>query len=198
MSTKVIKRTPDLGIGIKLQPLSAPAPDAPPAQTPCDVTGAYWALTLDSQWQQLEPDPWNAIWPVSVGNYVADVEIGDYLDSGYSYELWRITRCAIRMDRRAGLVGIALGPAAAGVRWTWDWVIPPIPTAEYPEEWHNVGEFGGHDTRQVGSVLLVELYPGVAPNYYLEEAWNATLTALAWCGDTQVAQLVLQVGMSDY
>lgn len=200
MSTKVIKRTPDLGIGIKLQPLSAPAPDAPPAQTPCDVTGAYWAATLGTTYRADSPDFYSWVSGPTVNEFVADVEMPPYFAAAddWTYEYWRLSRVGLRMDMRYGFIGVPFGPSTGGVTWTWDWDIPEMPPSP-GGEWDNEGLFGGHQTQQMGSILLVEIYPGVTPNYLdLETGWTATLTATARCGDVQVGQLVMTVGTRGY
>lgn len=190
MSTKVIKRTPDLGIGIKLQPLGDAAEQPVPAAAAqsCVVSGVGWA------WDYRSFDP------TSVSNPSADFPLGGPLvnvDENVGGRAVRInvTPPAWMADAWSGehdayiFYGVPEGDAIAGLSWTWE--VSGVTEAQAAIGGAG-GQWSGLVVDSVGPLLRVrigDLDPADA-------VWSVTITATARCGTDDVGTLSLVTGMS--
>lgn len=105
-TTKVIKRTPDLGLKIRLQPVAEAAPcDCAPGGSGCEVTDTLWAAI-----------------PV-----VYQFEDYGYIEGGVSYDTERqpldprnmMTAPNGEGEPEKVHYGVPLGPSVDDVIWTW-------------------------------------------------------------------------------
>lgn len=191
MSTKVIKRTPDLGIGIKLQPLGAagaPAdPSVPaPAAHSCAVASVGWA------WDYRTFDPNFISAPSSdfpMGGPMVNVDEtvdGRAVRIGVTPPAWMPEWWEGEHDAYI-FYGVPEGEAIAGVSWTWE-----ITGLAEAEDAISAGEaqWSGLVVDSVGPLLRVrigDLEPAAA-------IWSVTITATARCGSEEVGTLSLVAG----
>lgn len=180
MSTKVIKRTPDLGIRIRLQPVSAtptdkPAPSAPVPAGGCDVTGVAWASPVLRNTD--DPEYPYLFLP--------------QLDSAIDYEAPDITRVRSWVAGVFGsdvsqAVGFAVGPATAGVRWEVSVTSTEWPGSDTPLR---AAEWDYYTVEVYGPVVVVTQLAGPIPY----DAWHADITLSAFCGAAPVGTLVWRI-----
>ena len=171
----VIQRTPDLAVGIRLQ--RSPEPPAPAIGGACDADALAWTGLgfVDAYGGVSHPFIGRG---VSSPGGSSGVPVAVF--AGMDLADWVGTR---------RLIGMPLGEAC-GVRWEWEWSIPPTPsTAGDSDVW-----WDGHVTRTLGTLLLVEILPGYRR---YEVSWLATLTAVAWCGNRRIGELVLELGQRE-
>lgn len=175
--TRVVQRTPNLGLSIRLQPLAAdadllplrPAPDPDPDPDPdpvsgCEVSGVAWG-TL----------------PTTIGPYQTYSPIVYSTDGGATN--WRLDPRSVYGSTpvTSTVVGIPSGASIDGVRWEWAWMagepIVPVSITASPQ------------------LLVVSVPPIDLANDYKYSSWS--LSAQAFCGDTLVGTLTLQLFISE-
>lgn len=167
---KVIKRTPDLGIKIRLQPVVVPAPALAPGPAaggcPCEATGVAWAdiphLHLDDYGDWLQHAPFSPS---------LDTPGRMQIEQPQDYGAWSPT---VRM------VGVPLGAQTAGVTWVLDWLTP----ATY-----------GVSVASSGPVFIVTIPPRPVAGDGFDPS---VLQARALCGDVLVGTLELEILRSGY
>ena len=173
---RVVQRTPNLGLSIRLQrqvaaPDSLPPPPAPdpdpdpdpdPGGCPCDATGVTWAIVPDAV-------------PVGDGYYPrlptlqfqtqphqTSLSIVAAGSDGFAAPTWR-------------LIGAPLGVHVGGVTWDISWSAPSV---------------FGESATAAGPVLVVSIPPS---DYASGGAIVNTLTATAYCGEDPVGTLTLRL-----
>lgn len=181
---RIIKRTPDFGLRIKLQPLAEAGPAAAPAGG-CDVTGVMWVA-----YPNLQEYRWGEeVWYERVFPHVGpDEQVGDsinqsgdaafiYVSPPYFYSY------SDESERPPSNVyaGVALGPQTRNVQWSAE----------------RSGSLFPITVDTSGPVALVTLTPfqiDGGPNWFTFE--NITLTAR--CGDAVVGVLRMQVRLDGW
>lgn len=108
---KVIKRTPDLGIKIRLQPVVEPVEPVGPVGCPCEATGVEWADM--PYWYEYDDGSGGFFLP----GELSPIEDNPGRISHFQYE-----------DYGEGIVhrfvGVPIGPKTAGLRWELEWLAP--------------------------------------------------------------------------
>ena len=166
ITPRVIQRTPDLGIKIKLQrlpvvPVQTDAPAPAPAGA-CNVFGAGWLVTLGLG---------------DEGNWVfegSDVSAHDYSAD------FRCTQIEIETIYRKEWPGhtffaVMQGESMSDVRWEFEW--------DTPGDDPSVSAMG-HAASSFGNVFQVKTQES-----YGEREARETLTVRAFCGDELVSTL---------
>lgn len=166
--TRVIQRSPDLGLTIKLQRLAAqaepavslapspdpdPDPDPDPVGCPCDATAAMWAEV-----------------PALVGG--VRTFSGATWGSADPPTFFQVRAPKLPQTHSWRFVGVPLGSAVGGVTWDLAWSIPPI-----------IGE-----TAVAAGPSFVVTIPAADPGLDFN-----FLTAKAYCGTTLVATLTFRL-----
>ena len=200
---KVVQRTPDLGLTIKLQPLAPePEPAAPPAPCPparvLDPAGEVVAELGCGEEYQYECPPGGECGGCDVSGvlWAGRYALYQYESGGEEYVSWdevsppfaaaqyypgdarhiRGELPAPYPPTSSVFFGVPEGPDISGVRWVWAWDEPVL-----------------HDEQieQVGPLLRVELKPSAIADGGVE--YVNILRATAWCDTTQVGELSLMV-----
>jgi len=214
----VVQRTPNLGIGIKLQrlPEAEKAKPCPPCPCPCAPATVGWAIQPTPGKTYLYPDPnssieyerhrWNT--PILVDAYINDPDGNSDTNAAGRPVILRMATLPMYGDFTPAtppaytnphqswlFLGLPFGDANA-IRWEWTWDIsadlPTEPASESSPE--DESWWAGEKTEQVGNFLQVRILHG----YYdviLSGDWSATLTAKAYCGENEVGKLVLKIEM---
>lgn len=169
---RVVQRTPNLGLSIRLQRLAAdsdplplppapdPDPDPDPGGCPCDATGVTWAIVPNAV------PFWGGHFPM--------------LPTLHPQTQPHQTSLSIVADGLGGftwrLIGAPLGVHVGGVTWDISWSAPSV---------------FGESATAAGPVLVVSIPPS---DYAPGGAIVNTLTATAYCGEDPVGTLTLQLG----
>ena len=160
---RVVQRTPNLGLSIRLQPLAAdadplpmpPSPDPDPTGCPCSATAVTWG---------------------EIPGYISRRGGFSFGITGSSIPYTSASVYAPASDlgetHAWTLVGIPLGDAVGGVEWDFSWASPPI--------W-------GESASSSGPLLFVSI-PATESG-----ADQNSLAATARCGETVIGQLTLTV-----
>jgi len=209
----VVQRTPNLGIGIKLQRLPEAEKATPCPPCPCAPATVGWAIQpTPGQTYLYKPNPydeyerhrWNT--PDLIDAYIYGP--GGDIDSNTAGRpvILRMATMPLYGDFTPAtppaytnphqswlFLGLPFGDANA-IRWEWSWNISadlpttPADTANpTAESW-----WAGHETEQAGNFLQVRILHG----YYdvqLSGDWSAILTAKAYCGEVEVGKLTLKI-----
>ena len=184
ITPRVIQRTPDLGIKIKLQRL-------PVAEVQVPAQADAPALTLGVM---LLPD--------FVPGLDFEPEFEFYAASGLFYgwllrpefEAWRLIGGYTHIESpwqtskgQTTLRAIALADASE-VSWKWTLDMPALPTdASYGTYWDGV------EIEEQDGTLKITVLPG---EYSGSEQWWATLTCIASAGATELGRVVLRPGLN--
>lgn len=175
----VIQRTPNLGIGIRLQRVApSPAPSPAPGGCGCEATGVAWLVQ-----PQYTRDQWGAWWGWPDMRAYEITGLDEYGGAMFDWDTpMGPDFVAVRVpvltaewgEPPVTLVAIATGPQTRGVEWT-------------------VGRSGS--TFQIDidaqSHVVITLHPFETDGGATAAFENITLTAR--CGDTVVGTLRLQV-----
>lgn len=192
MSTKVIKRTPDLGIGIKLQPLGVGASaeqsvPAAPAQS-CAVASVGWAWDYRTFYPHFVSDP-SSDFPmggpfinVDENNGGRAIRIG-VPPPAWTPDLWWGEHDAYVF------YGVPEGAAISGVRWTWE--VSGVEAAMAALD-AGGGQWSGIMVDSVGPLLRVRI-GDLDPAGVM---WSVQVNAVAHCGSEEVGTLWLITGYS--
>jgi len=166
---RVVQRTPNLGLSIRLQRLDSepaarpllvppdpdPDPDPDPEPAGCDVSGVRWAelppFVTGIGWGYAHPS-------VEAGpEYLSVVAVSTRASPSYTLRL----------------IGVPLGAQVAGVLWQWSWSTAPT---------------NGESVKADGPLLFVDI-PAAAPN----TGYENLLTGNAYCGTSLVGTLRLLI-----
>lgn len=150
MTTRVINRSPDFGLKIKLQKSTDHGGEGPaPA---CDIERFEWLGGYDQE-RRISPPSFDGIHLRSPSSAV----IG-YQENGLTYRL----------------VGSPVGKSMQNIVWEWSWA----------------GRLAAVlDVQQVGQLLQVTWNDHRLRDY--PDMISATLTAIAYCRDTEIGSLSL-------
>lgn len=184
ITPRVIQRTPDLGIKIKLQRLpvvpvqtDAPAPAPAPAGA-CSVFGAGWLVNIEN-WNYDYFEPYNSDgWMFEGGELEYDAG-GKLLNAlGSEFRCTQLEIGTSPYERWAGHTFFAVmqGESMSGVRWEFEW--------DAPSDDDSSRSVLGHAVSVFGNVLQVKTQ---AP--YGGDMSRETLTVRAFCGDELVSTL---------
>lgn len=172
---RVVQRTPNVGLTIRLQEIPSPDVDLAPARPPdpdpdpdpvagCQVSAVAWGTI-----------------PTTIGPYQTYSPIV-YSTDGSAIN-WRLDPRSVYGNTPVAstVVGIPSGAAIDGVLWEWAWIsgepIVPVSITASPQ-------------------LLVVSVPAIdVANDYKYSSWN--LSAQAFCGETLVGTLTLQLFISE-
>lgn len=169
---RVVQRTPNLGLSIRLQrqaaapdplpqpPAPDPDPDPDPGGCPCDATGVTWAIVPDAvfglgAYYPMQPTLQPQTQPHQTSLFIVAPGSG-----GFAVPPWR-------------LIGAPLGVHVGGVTWDISWSAPSV---------------FGESATAAGPVLVVSIPPS---DYASDGAIFNTLTATAYCGEDPVGTLTL-------
>ena len=191
---RVVQRTPDLGLTIKLQPLAAPPAPCPPARVLDPAGDVVAELGCGEEYQYECPpggecggcDVSGVVW---AGRYwIHNYDWGPDLhapvvspDFSLPSEQWSAQLLVVGVPEplkpSSGVFyGVPEGADISGVTWEWSWSDPVL-----------------HEEliAQMGPLLRVELLASEIANGGHE--YSNVLTATAKCGATVVGTLVLKV-----
>lgn len=181
---KVIKRTPDLGLKIRLQPVADAGPAAAPGGCPCNATGVVWLVRPTYVYEASEWGDY-ADWyfpSLSTSEAVGVTEWGSlvygeenprpdtFIRTGapYYYEGEPASQAVV-------FVAAPVGPEVRGIQWSVD----RVGSEAFSIEIDISGPFA---SVTLNPAVLDDLLPGFT-----------TLTLTARCGDAVVGELQLQV-----
>jgi len=187
----VIQRTPNLGLGIRMQRLPTAAPVAAP--TPGGGEGGPARVAL-------LPD----LVPVAA-EYYYDPDTGAPLRAGsglWSLQVlrpkfsgWGVVGGYVQIqppyaegDGKPTVRAIALGAGSGDVSWSWTLDTPPFPSTSYIAWWDGVSV-----VVQDGS-LKITVLPGEIEDW--ADPWWATLTCTASVAGSVVGSIVLRPGFN--
>lgn len=165
--SRVVQRTPNLRLNIRLQRLAAepdalpllvppdPDPDPDPEPAGCDVSGVRWAelppFVTGKGWGYAKP----------------------YVEAGLDYLSVVAVSTSANPSYTLSLIGVPLGAQVAGVLWQWSWITPPTK---------------GETVKADGPLLFVDIPAAKAGTGY-----ENLLTANAYCGTSLVGTLRLRI-----
>lgn len=211
---RVVQRTPDLGIGIKLQRFPA-APEATPVPCPCAPETVGW-LVQPTPGRYMPPsytgtafERQSWILPMLDDAYITDADGRHDTNTAGRVAIMRIKSLPAYGDFNAQVPGQSHNPHqswmflaapfgdAQGIRWEWDFAQShelPAEPANKSEPWI-VDWWAGYNAEQVGQFLQVRIKHGHWDQHSAGTTFQATLTARAYCGDAQVGELLIIIDL---